>query len=325
MKAAWYERNGAARDVLDVGEMDIPPLEDGEVLVRMATSGVNPSDVKSRRAKPPVGPRVIPHSDGVGRIEAAGRLVDRDRIGERVWLWNAQWRRPFGTAAEYCAVPAAQAVRLPERVDDAAGACLGIPALTAVQAVRLQPRVEGRTLLVTGGGSSVGHYIVQVAKLKGARVICTASARRAAHARDAGADFVIDHNAKDVAKVVMDLTRGAGVDGIIDMDMASTAPLVAASIMAQHGTWVCYGSSVGADIPINYPAMLWNSYALKCFVVYELLQEDRRAAISALTGLLEAGKLRHTIAERFRLSDIAAAHEAVESGALVGNVVVDIV
>lgn len=324
MRAAWYERNGGARDVLVVGEMPTPEPGPGEVRVRMHTSGVNPSDVKSRRGRPLASPRIVPHSDGAGVIEAVGKNVDHGRVGERVWLWNAQWKRPFGTAAEFCAVPSEQAVRLPPRVSDAAGACLGIPAMTALQAVRLHGKVAGKTLLVTGAGSSVGHYATQIAKAQGARVIGTASEAKAAHARSAGADFVVDYRNKDVAKVVKDLTQGRGVDGIIDMDLSTTAPLMAGGIMAPHSTAVCYGSNVAADVSINFPAMLWNSYGLKVFVVYELKPEDRRAAISELTALLENGSLKHAVAQQFRLADIAAAHEAVEGGRLIGNVVVDV-
>jgi len=325
MKAAWYERNGAAKDVLVVGEMPTPEPDPGEVRVKMHTSGVNPSDVKSRRGRPLIGPRIIPHSDGAGQVEAVGKGVDHGRVGERVWLWNGQWKRPFGTAAEFCVLPSEQAVRLPPRTDDGAAACLGIPALTALQAVRLHGKVDGKTLLVTGAGSSVGHYATQIAKARGARVIGTASEEKSQHARAAGADFVIDYRHKDVAKVVKDLTHGKGVDGIIDMDLSTTATLIASSIMSPHSTAVCYGSNIAADIAINFPAMLWNSYALKVFVVYELKPDDRKAAIAELTALLEAGSLKHSIAQHFKLSEIAAAHESVESGKAIGNVVVDIV
>ncbi|MGE0502826.1 MAG: NADPH:quinone reductase [Rhizobiaceae bacterium] len=324
MKAAWYERNGAARDVLRVGDIETPDPGPGEVRVKIATSGVNPSDVKSRRGRPMVGPRVIPHSDGAGVIDAVGQGVDHGRVGERVWTWNAQWQRPFGTAAECCVLPAEQAVKLPNRVDMAAGACMGIPALTAVQAVRLQGNVAGKTLLVTGAGSSVGHYIVQIAKAKGARVIGTASEAKADHARAAGADFVVDYRKKDVAKVVKELTRDKGVHGIIDMDLSTNAKLIADAIMVPHSTYVCYGSNVAADVAISFPAMLWNSYALKVFVVYELKPEDRKAAIAELGHLLEQGALKHSIGPRFPLKDIAAAHEAVEGGKAIGNVVVDV-
>lgn len=324
MKAAWYERNGAARDVLTVGEMDTLQPGAGEVLVKLAASGVNPSDVKSRRGRPLAWPRIIPHSDGAGIIETVGKDVSGARIGERVWLWNAQWKRPFGTAAEFVCLPEAQTVPLPEGVDFAAGACLGIPALTAIQAVRLHGAIAGKTLLVTGAGSAVGHYATQIAKARGARVIGTASDAKAEHARDAGADFVIDYRNEDVAKRARELTRGEGVDGIIDMDLSSSAALLAGNAMRPHGTMVCYGSNVPGDIAIPFPAMLWNSYALKFFILYELQPDDRREGIAELNGMLAKGALKHSIGARFPLDDIAAAHEAVESGKIIGNVVVEI-
>ena len=220
--------------------------------------------------------------------------------------------------------PGEQAVKLPDRVDLAAGACLGIPALTALQAVRLHGPIAGKTLLVTGAGSAVGYYATQIAKARGARVIGTASEAKAEHARSAGADFVIDYKHKDVAKVTKELMRGDGVHGIIDMDLSKTAALIADGVVRPHGMIVCYGSNVAGDVPISFPAMLWNSYALKVFVVYELKPEDRRAAIQELTTLLQDGVLKHSVGARFRLRDIAAAHEAVESGKVVGNVVLDV-
>lgn len=324
MKAAWYERNGPAREVLTVGELETQEPRPGEVLVRLATSGVNPSDVKSRRGRPLIAPRIIPHSDGAGVIAALGPGVAGRRVGERVWLWNAQWKRPFGTAAEFCTLPHEQAVQLPENTDFAAGACLGIPALTALHAVRLHGDLAGRTLLVTGAGSAVGHYAVQIAKMRGARVIGTASAAKAEHARDAGADFVIDYQRKDVAQVVRELTGGVGVSGIIDMDFSTTAGLVGDGIVAPYGTIVCYGSNVAGATPLSFAAMLWGSLTLKVFVVYELRPAERREAVAELTGLLAAGRLRHSIGARFPLSDIAAAHEAVEGGKVIGNVVIDL-
>ncbi|MBL8581676.1 MAG: NADPH:quinone reductase [Rhizobiaceae bacterium] len=324
MRAAWYERNGAAREVLEVGDMPVAEPTRGEVRVRMATSGVNPSDVKGRRGRPLTAPRIIPHSDGAGTIDAVGPGVEARRVGERVWLWNAQWKRPFGTAAEYVVLPQEQAVRLPENIDFAAGACLGIPALTALHSVRLHGDIAGRTILVTGAGSAVGHYAVQFAKARGARVIGTASDQKSAHARQAGADFVIDYRGKDVARVVKELTGGVGAAGVIDMDFTGTAPLIGDGIVAPHGLVVSYGSNVAGPIPLSFPAMLWGSLTLKVFVVYELRPEERRAAIGELTGMLAAGRLRHSIGLRLPLAEVAAAHEAVEAGKVVGNVVIDV-
>lgn len=324
MKAAWYEKNGEAKDVLAVGEMATPTPAAGDVLVRLATSGVNPSDVKSRKGRPMVAPRVIPHSDGAGVIEAVGDGVDDARIGERVWTWNGQWKRANGTAAEYIALPQAQAVRLPDSTDFAAGACLGIPALTALHAVGLHGDINGKTLLVTGAAAAVGHYAVQIARLRGARVIGTASPDRTAHARGAGVDEVIDYRSEDVAERVKELTGGKGADGVIDMDLSTTATLLPKGLLAPHGKLVCYGSNVPGDTPISFPAMLWGSLTLQVFVVYDLLASERWAAVAELTRLLEAGSLKHPIGARYGLDEIVAAHEAVEGGRINGNVVLAI-
>ena len=196
-----------------------------------------------------------------------------------------------------------QAVQLPDGVDFAAGACLGIPALTALQAVRLHGPIAGKTLLVTGAGSAVGHYVTQIAKARGARVIGTASEAKAEHARSAGADFVIDYQQKDVAKVTKELTRGEGVDGIVDMDLSTTAALIAESVVRPHGMIVCYGSNVAGDIAdLVSRRCCGTAMRSSSFVVYELKPEDRRAAIAELTTLLKDGTLKHSIGARFPLA-----------------------
>ena len=186
MRAVYYEKNGSAREVLQVGELDTPHAGAGEVRVKLATSGVNPSDVKSRQGatRKIAYPRVIPQSDGAGIIDEVGDGVRTSRIGERVWVWNGQWKRAFGTAAEYIVLPAAQAVTLPENVSFEAGACLGIPAMTAHHAVALAHTEKATTLLVSGGAGSVSQYVIQFAKMRGATVIATvSSAEKAAAAR----------------------------------------------------------------------------------------------------------------------------------------------
>src|SRR5437660_6567551 len=177
MRAAWYEKNGAAGEVLAVGAVETPRHGPGEDRVKLPTWGVNPSDVKSRAgtARKIAFPRVIPHSDGAGEIDAVGTGVASARIGERVWVWNGQWRRPFGTAAEYIVLPAAQAVRLPAHIGFAAAACLGIPALTAWHALALADTRAGTKLLIPGGAGAVAHYAIQFAKARGAIVIATVS------------------------------------------------------------------------------------------------------------------------------------------------------
>ncbi len=166
MRAAYYEANGPADAVLKVAEVETPKPGPGEVRVKLATSGVNPSDVKTRAGtvRKIAFPRVIPHSDGAGTVDAVGEGVSKARVGERVWIWNGAWKRPFGTAAEYIALPARQAVALPAASSFGDGACLGIPALTAYHAVTLDGPVSGQTILVHAGAGAVGHYAEQMAK-----------------------------------------------------------------------------------------------------------------------------------------------------------------
>src|SRR4030081_2264342 len=177
MRAAYYERNGTARDVLRVGDLETPRAGRGEVRVRLAASGVNPSDVKSRQGstRKIAFPRVIPHSDGAGVIDEVGDGVPASRIGERVWVWNGQWKRPFGTAAQYISLPSFQAVALPANLGYPEGACLGIPALTAMHAMRIAQAQRGMNILVVGGAGAVAHYAIQMAKARGATVLTTVS------------------------------------------------------------------------------------------------------------------------------------------------------
>lgn len=168
MKAAWYETNGSAADVMIVGTLPTPSAGPGEVRVRVHASGVNPSDVKSRAGRPLSAPQIIPHSDGAGIIDQVGPGVSQTRLGERVWIWNGQWQRPFGTAAEFIVLPQAQAVPLPDNTSFEEGACFGIPALTALRALLVDGPVAGKSVLVAGGAGSVGAYAIQFARLLGA-------------------------------------------------------------------------------------------------------------------------------------------------------------
>lgn len=176
MKAAWYEQQGSAREVLTVGEMPAPTPGPGEVRIRIAVSGINPGDVKKRQDAFGYGmpyPRVIPHSDGVGHADQVGEGVSSEWLGRRVWCYGAQSYRPFGTAADYCVVPVEQAVPLAESVPLEQGACLGIPGITAHRAVHVAGPVQGRTVLVQGGAGAVGVCAVQLAHRAGAFVIAT--------------------------------------------------------------------------------------------------------------------------------------------------------
>lgn len=328
MKAAWYSQNGEAQDVMQVGDLPTPSPQAGEVLVRMACSGVNPSDVKSRRARPLTDPLVVPHSDGAGLIEAVGAGVSASRVGQRVWVWNGQWQRALGTCAQYIALPEAQAVALPEGTDFAAGACMGIPGLTAVQSVILAERLagdlHGQTVLVTGASSAVGHYITQMVTQAGGRVIGTVgSEAKAVHARAAGLQEAIFYKTESVPERVKALTQGHGADVIVDMDFSTTARWAAEGALASHGQVVCYGSNA-LEVSLPFRSWLFRSMGVKFFLVYELTPVDRQRAVNRLSQMLERNQLKHSIGARFTLDQIAQAHQTVEAGQTVGNVVVDL-
>jgi NADPH:quinone reductase len=327
MKAAFYERLGPAKEVLQVGDIPEPYPTAGEVRVRVEWSGVNPSDVKSRiglrNAVMPFA-RVIPHSDGAGVIDAVGNGVAVQRIGRRVWLWNAAWRRPHGTACEFVCLPQEQAVPLPDGVSAEAGACLGIPALTALHAVLMDGGVAGKTVLVAGGAGAVGHYAVQMAsQLGAARVIASASTpAKAALAHDAGADDVVLYKSERLVDRVAEITGGRGVDRIIELDLAANGE-ADLEMLRQGGECVVYGSSA-TPLQLPFYPLIAKNIQLKFFIVYQLAPEDRARAIGTLTRLLARGALQHNIAARLPLQEIATAHEMVERGQVTGNVVLSV-
>ena len=323
MRAAFYEKNGPAREVLTVAEVETPRPGPGEVRVKLKTSGVNPSDVKARegRTRKIAWPRVIPHSDGAGDIDMVGEGVPASRKGERVWVWNAQWKRALGTCADYVVLPAALAVPLPTHASYETGACLGIPAMTAYHAVEVSGAAKGTTLLVTGGAGGVGHYAIQFAKARGATVLTTVSSdAKAKLARQAGADHVIDYKRENVGERAMAITGKTGVDAVVEMDLAANARLYP-GLLRPRGHVVVYGTG-SAEAAIPAQPMLVNAQTIRFVFVYELTAPERTAAVSAINGMLESNSLINNVALTLPLNDIAAAHEAVERGKTMGNVVV---
>lgn len=317
MKAAYYLKKGPAHDVLMVGEQADPVAQTGEVLVRLACSGVNPSDVKSRSggANPKMEyERVVPHSDGAGVIEAVGEGVSADLIGQRVWTINGQWQRPFGTAAELIALPESQVALLPENVSMETGASIGIPLLTAWYAVHACGGLLGKTVLVYGATGAVGAYAMQLAVLAGARVVGVAGSKeRCQRASQLGAEWVINRNEQDVVESVRRITDGKGVDAIIEVDAAANAANYG-ELLKFGGDVLIYGSGAGT-IEVPFRPMIVGFANLRFFIVYKLPIEVRKHAIETLTPLLKRGALQHQAVEVFTLSDIANAHERVESGA----------
>ena len=326
MQAAFYEAVGPAAEVVRIGERPTPEPLPGEVRVRIHTSGVNPSDVKTRAgARGPIPfPCVIPHSDGAGIIDAVGNGVSTSRIGERVWTWNAAWRRPFGTCAQFVCLPGMQAVPLPPLVDFETGACLGIPAMTACHATLGDGPLDGATVLVTGGAGAVGHCAIQFAKWSGATVIATVSgAAKAQHAKAAGADHVLNYREQDVAAAIAELTRGDGVDRIVEVEFCGNLP-ASAQVLKAGGVIAAYGSAAAPNPSLPFYPLLFKHSTLHLLLVYLLTEPQRDRARRLINEALAAGKLSCHVGARFALAGTAQAHQAVESGAVIGNVVVGI-
>ncbi|MGB8885255.1 MAG: NADPH:quinone reductase [Candidatus Korobacteraceae bacterium] len=322
MKAVWYERQGAARDVLIVGEMADPEPAEGEVRIRVAASGVNPGDVKKREDAFGVGmpyPRVIPHSDGAGTVDRVGPGVSQEWVGRRVWCYGAQSYRPFGTAAEYVVLPLRQAVPLPDGVSLEQGACLGIPGITAHRAVQVGGSVQQRIVLVQGGAGAVGACAVQLAHRAGARVIATCRAPEDREiATRAGADEVLLTGAT-LTKSIRALTPH-GVDHIVEVAFATNlnADIEA---LAQGGSIATYATNAPkSEIPVWQ--LVFKNVRLFFIGSDDVPAEAKLEATRAINQALEAGWKGLDIAERFSLDDIAKAHEFVEHPSKSGRVVV---
>ena len=278
-------------------EVETPQPGPGEVRVKLKTSGVNPSDVKAREGRTrKIGyPRVIPHSDGAGEIDMVGDGVPAARKGERVWVWNGQWKRPFGTCAEYVVLPSALASPLPAGASFEAGACLGIPAMTAYHAVAVAGVGKGSTVLITGGAGGVGHYAIQFAKARGATVLTTVSSEAKAElARQAGADHTIDYKRENVGERVMALTGKTGVDAVVEMDLAANAKFYP-GWLRPRGHVVVYGTG-SAEAAIPAQPLLVNAMKIEFIYVYELTAPEREAAVSAINRMLESKTLINNVA-----------------------------
>ncbi|MGX0878047.1 NADPH2:quinone reductase [Roseovarius sp. MBR-154] len=328
MHAISYSRFGPPHEVLTSCEIPTPDPGPGEVLVRLHVSGVNPSDAKARAgARPgvtkPAFPRIIPHSDGAGVIEAVGEGVPAARIGTRVWIWNGQWQRAFGTAAQYIALPSAQAVALPEGVEFDIGACLGIPGLTAAHTVFGGGDVAGQRLLVSGGAGAVGHNAVQLASAAGAEVIATCSASAMERVRAAGAAQVFDYADPELAEKILDATGGHGIDRAVEVEFGVNVALLP-EVMAPNGTIATYGSFKDMTPQIPFGPYLFKALKIDIALIYILPEAERQAAITQLTKAIEAGTLRPAIHARFALVDCATAHDTVMQPGRAGAVLLDI-
>ena len=322
MRAAWYEKQGSAKDVLTVGEMPDPHPGAGEVRVRVAASGINPGDIKKRQNTFGSGmayPRVIPHSDGAGQVDQVGEGIPSEWVGRRVWCYGAQSYRPFGTAAEYTVVPVDQIARLPEDVSMDQGACLGIPGITAHRAVHVAGVVKGRTVLVQGAAGSVGLCAVQLARRAGAHVIGTVrSSAEEATAAKAGAHEVV-HNDSGLAASVRALAP-EGIDHIVEVALGANID-GDVELLKTDGSIATYATD--RETPqIPFWPMVFKNIRLFFLGSDDFPKEAKRSAAEDLNGALQAGWSGFEIADRIPLAEIARAHELVEHPVRRGRVVV---
>ena len=325
MRAIGYSAFGPAASVLSLHDLPTPSPGPGEVLVEMQLSGVNPSDVKARAGnrpgvtEPPY-PLIIPHSDGAGIIAAVGAGVDPARVGRRVWIWNGQWRRAFGTSASHIALPAQQAVDMPDDVTFETGAQLGIPGLTAAHAVFAAGPVAGKTVLVQGAAGTVGHLATQLAAWGGAKVIATARGEGLDRARAAGAAEVVDFTGDDLAQRIAQ-AAGGPVDHIVEVEFGRNADTDAA-VIAENGTISAYGSALDMAPVMPFYPLMFKAVTLHIVLIYLLPEAPRDAAIARLHQAFADGALDCPVAQVFDLADTATAHEAVEAGKRAGGVLV---
>jgi NADPH2:quinone reductase len=322
MEAAWYEKQGPARDVLVVGEMPDPIPEAGEVRIRIAASGINPGDIKKRENAFGYGmpyPRVIPHSDGAGRVDQLGAGVSSEWMGRSVWCYGAQSYRPFGTAAEFTVVPVDHVAPLPEGVSMEQGACLGIPGITAHRAVHVAGPVNGRTVLVQGAAGSVGLCAVQLARFAGARVIGTVrSLSDEAIAKKAGASEVVLSDKELIAHVRA--LASQGIDHIIEV--AFGANIEADIELLKPGGSIASYATDNAAPKIPFWQMVFKNVRVFFLGSDDFPKEAKLQATRDLNAALDAGWAGFEIGERIPLADIARAHELVEHPVRPGRVVV---
>ena len=329
MRAAYYERKGPAPKVIVLGELPDPQPGPGEVRVKLCFSGINPTDTKLRggwdgNMEMPF-PRVIPHQDGAGVVDAVGPGVPQSRLRERVWVYEAQRGRAFGTAAEYVVVPSENAVTLPESASFETGACLGIAGMTAHRCLFQDGGIQGQTVLVAGGAGAVGHAAIQLAKWGGARVASTVSRpEQEKLAREAGADLVVSRKTEDAAARIKAFTRGLGLDRVVEVAFEANLELNRAVLKA-NGVISTYSSGPPESAPrIPFTAMMRQGISVHFILVYVMPREAHWAAARDLNAAIDTGCYRPHVAGLFKLDETAKAHEAQESGGTVGKLLIGV-
>lgn len=326
MRAAFYDRQGAAHDVLQIAELPDPTPGPGDVRVRIHVSGLNPTDLKSRtgfNGMQLAYPRIIPHHDGAGVIDQVGLGVSAKRVGERVWIYEGQHGRPSGTAAEFCVLPSANAVPLPADASFEVGACLGIAALTAHRCLFADGDLRGRWILVQGGAGAVGIAAILLAKWAGANVIATVGrAEQDAVVRRLGADVVINRKTEDVKAKVLEVSGGLGVERIVDVDLISNIETDMACLAA-CGVISAYATEVPtAEVRFPFLRAMFKGAVVRMVFVYTMGEQAHRDAIRDINACISAGKYNPEIGLRVPLERIADAHQALETASVIGKILV---
>jgi len=313
--AAWYKNFGPASDVLEVGELIEPSPAKGEVKIRIRSSAVNPSDVKKRLGSSPDlldNGLVIPHSDGAGEIVEVGDDTLKHRIGERVWVFEAQHNRYHGTSAQFVCMPSNNAITLPKNIDYDIGAMMGIPAMTAHRCVYNSKSVEDCYVLITGGAGRVGHYAIQWAKKSGAFVIATASnSKSSEECEKAGADVVFSHPSENFIGEILDYTNGKQIDKVIDGDFGVNLDHIL-GIIKPNGSISTYASMTNMKPSLPFYQMMNLNIELKMVFVYDMPQKAKASAIEDITIALEDDKLVNRLYKQYNLSKISQAHLRIE-------------
>jgi len=334
VRAIIYRETGPS-DVLQLADRPIPEPGPGEVRVRMRVSGVNPTDWKARAGTPLAFPEQVPNQDGAGVIDAVGPGVDPARVGERVWIWLAAHQRPGGTAQEYATLPSELVVPLPDAASFELGASIGVPFLTAHRTLTVNeggPQrlaagiLDGRFVLVAGGAGAVGNATIQLARWAGATVLTTvSSAEKAALATAAGAQHVINYRSQDVVDEVRRIAPD-GVDTVVEVSPANAA--IDAAVLGLHGAVAMYAGTAGDEVTVPLrPLMALNArwqYVL-LYTLPDAAKADAVAGVSAAvaTAAVDVGDRVGLPLHRFSLEQTAAAHDAVEGGAI-GKVLIDV-
>ena len=327
MNAFWFEAFGDAAVSLISGAQPKPKAEQGQVLVKISTTGINPSDVKKRAgafSNLLDAGLVIPHSDGAGVIESVGEGVEGSRVGERVFVYQAQYGRRFGTAAEYVAVDSIRAPRLPDTASFEVGACIGIPMMTAHRCVFADGGVRGQNILVTGGAGRVGYYAIQLAKWGGANVVATASnPADKATCLEVGADFVVNHRESGWGDAVLTLIGDEKINRVVDVEFGANLPELL-NCLATGATIATYSSTQVREPKLPFLQMMFMDLPIRMVIVYAMPEEAKVQAIDDICHLLDSSALQHRVAHCLPFEEMVRSHELIEQGGFSGCVVVSV-